>query len=141
MLFRVPIFSMPLAAHRFNAGAVGLGFGLAGGADGLGLAHRLEPHRLGVAGGLLDMGIGGPFGDVHPLLGSDDLVLNIGQRRLADELLASLDLRMGFGLVLGDGFDAAADVEFLADVFDVGANGFGADVELVADFLVNEARG
>ena len=40
----------------------------------------------------------------------------------------------------GDSLQPAADVHFLADVFDIGADGFRADFKLVANFLVNETR-
>ena len=39
-----------------------------------------------------------------------------------------LAIALIFDAVLGDGFEPAAHVHFLADVFDVGPHGFGADV-------------
>jgi len=39
--------------------------------------------------------------------------------------------------VLGQGFHFVFDLHFLADVFDVGADGFGGDVELFTDLLVD----
>src|SRR5260221_3787894 len=43
--------------------------------------------------------------------------------------------------MLGDSFNPAAHMHFLADIFGVRANGFGGDVQLVADLFVNKSFG
>ena len=43
--------------------------------------------------------------------------------------------------MFGDGFHPAAHVHFLADVFGVSANGFGGNVQLVANLFVNKSFG
>lgn len=43
--------------------------------------------------------------------------------------------------VLGYRLHPVADVHFLANVFDMRADGFDADLQLVTNFLVNKARG
>src|SRR5579871_389735 len=43
--------------------------------------------------------------------------------------------------VAGDGFGAGADVHFFVDVFEMAADGFDADGELIGDFLVGVAFG
>ena len=45
-----------------------------------------------------------------------------------------------FRPMFGHRFDAAAHMHLLADVFDVGADGFHADVQLIANLLVEIAR-
>ena len=42
--------------------------------------------------------------------------------------------------VFGHGFQTAAHMHFLADVFHVSADGFRADIKLGADFLVDESH-
>lgn len=46
-----------------------------------------------------------------------------------------------FRAVFGYGFQPAAHMHLLADVFDVGAHGLGADAEFIADLLVDKTGG
>ena len=45
-----------------------------------------------------------------------------------------------FQQAFGNSLHASTHVHFLANVLHVGSNGFGSDVELAADFLVNKSH-
>lgn len=93
-------------AERPDAGAVGLGLGVAGGADGLGLARGAELGGLGLAARALDGRLRVEVGDAHALVGVDHLLLDVRERGGAHEFL-TLALRglldfVGLLFLLGD---------------------------------------
>lgn len=76
------------AAKRLEAGAVGFGLGVAGGADGVGFAEGAEFGGLGCTASGTDCGLRVEFGDAHALVGVDDLLLDVGEGGGLHEFLA-----------------------------------------------------
>ena len=70
--------------------AVGFSFRIASSANGFGFTQRAEAGGFSLARGLFDVGVGLKFGNVHPLLRADDLLLDVRQRSLPHQLLALL---------------------------------------------------
>src|SRR5262245_38600185 len=78
-------YGVALGTECFDAHAIRLRLGSAGRANGFGLATGTQSCRLRFTGGLLDVGVRLQFSDVHALLGTDDLLLDVGERGLSHE--------------------------------------------------------
>ena len=83
-----------VSAEGLDARAIGFRFGVAGGADGFGIAHGAQSSGFGFARGVLDVGAGMQFGNADALLGPDDLLLDIGQWGFAEQAAAAVSARL-----------------------------------------------